>query len=149
MGRAVRLTFTFAGRTRRTEYALFMLVGGWLAALASVLLSSEPIGLEQTNVIATAIFLVPVPALIVRRLHDSGLSGWWALPFIGIALIALAIGIANGMESMNLIPNLEALRPWIGFGTDLNGFALAIFFLALTVVPPQAGNRFGPDPRLA
>jgi uncharacterized membrane protein YhaH (DUF805 family) len=148
IGRAVWLTFTIAGRTSRTEYALFMLVGGWLAAICGDLLSADPVRLAQSNVIAAAIFLVPVPALVVRRLHDVGISGWWALPFIGIALIALALGVANGMLSTNLILSLEALRPWIGFGTDLIGFALVIFFLVITVLPPQDENQFGPDPRL-
>lgn len=125
-----------------------MLVGGWLAVIGGELLSAASVRLAQANVIAAAMFLVPLPALVFRRLHDIGISGWWALPFIGIALIALAFGIANGMVSTNLIPNLEALRPWIGFGTDAIGFALAIFFLVITVIPPRDENQFGPDPRL-
>jgi uncharacterized membrane protein YhaH (DUF805 family) len=148
IGRAVGFTLVFSGRSRRTEYAFFMIFSGWIAAIASKLLATQQVGQAQANLIMTAIVLIPVPALVVRRLHDTGHSGWWSGPFLGLALLALALGAANGMETTNLIPNLEALRPRIGRWIDGIGFVLVIFFLALIVVPPRDENRYGPDPRL-
>ena len=51
--------------------------------------------------------LVPYYAVMARRLHDSGRSGWWVLigfvPFIGglILLVLLALETAQGPNKYN------------------------------------------------
>ena len=60
----------FSGRARRTEYWMFTLFN----ALISIALYALAV-------------LVPSLAVLVRRLHDTGRSGWWMLialiPFLG------------------------------------------------------------------
>ena len=73
---AVKLAFVhyadFSGRARRSEYWWFTLfniiVGSVIGAIA-----------PESSWIWTLIVLVPGTALVVRRLHDVGRSGWFYL----------------------------------------------------------------------
>ncbi|WP_294738519.1 DUF805 domain-containing protein [uncultured Flavobacterium sp.] len=79
----------FSGRARRSEYWYFRLCN-FLIVLAlmliSLLLGQLQIGLVLYILYAIAI-LVPSLALTVRRLHDTGKSGWFyfvsLIPLIG------------------------------------------------------------------
>ena len=73
-----------SGRARRAEYWMFQLVSlGLLVGiglLAGVLLSiSDALGGVAALLLAVAYLalLVPSVAVLVRRLHDTGRSGWW------------------------------------------------------------------------
>lgn len=74
--RAVRRSFArygeFRGRTSRAEFWWFVLF--WQLA-AALLLGFGDDGLTL------AVLALPVPAIAsaVRRLHDTGRSGWWVL----------------------------------------------------------------------
>jgi len=87
----------FEGRARRTEYWMFTLVNilimiplyviGFIGITSqSSLLSSVGFGLYMLYALAT---LVPSIAVGVRRLHDTGKSGWMLL----IGLIPIIGGI--------------------------------------------------------
>jgi uncharacterized membrane protein YhaH (DUF805 family) len=91
---------TFSGRARRSEYWFFFLFNFIVSVVASVLdailhtRNSSGSGLVQT--IAALALLVPGIAVAVRRLHDTGRSGWWVLigliPIIGwIVLIVFLV----------------------------------------------------------
>ena len=80
----------FSGRARRQEYWLFVLfniIAGIIVGVISGVLVSV------TNVAAFAFLgtiynlavLIPGFAVLFRRLHDTGRSGWWFL----VALIPL------------------------------------------------------------
>jgi uncharacterized membrane protein YhaH (DUF805 family) len=78
----------FNGRARRTEYwmfALFNIIFGIAAATLDVLLETDFI---VYGLYVLALFL-PGLAVLVRRLHDVGKSGW----MIFISLIPLIGGI--------------------------------------------------------
>ena len=70
---------TFSGRARRSEY--------WWFALLSFILSFIPV----VNMIYGLAALIPGIAVCVRRLHDTGRSGWWLLlalvPIVNLILI--------------------------------------------------------------
>ncbi|MGW2560588.1 DUF805 domain-containing protein [Streptomyces sp. NPDC001514] len=79
----------FGGRARRKEYWMFVLFN---VIFALVLLG---IGVALKTQIPYAVYLlgtlIPSLAAAVRRLHDTGRSGWWLLisfvPFGGIVLL--------------------------------------------------------------
>lgn len=148
LGRTIRLALTFGGRSRRTEYAVYMIIGGWIAALVGLLLAAEPFGVAQGRWLTTCLFMIPVPALMARRLHDMGRSGWWAAPIVGVAGLSLALPAFSGTYSPNLADNLDPLRPPLGIGVDALAFATVLGALVMTVIPPREPNAFGPDPRL-
>jgi uncharacterized membrane protein YhaH (DUF805 family) len=84
----------FSGRARRTEYWMFTLVNALISfalvvldALFGTLDVEAGVGLFST-IYALAV-LIPSLAVSVRRLHDTGRSGWWLL----IAIIPLIGGI--------------------------------------------------------
>ena len=84
----------FSGRSRRSEYwyfALFYLIFYGVAAIVDVLTGSydRATGLGLFTGILTLAFLVPSLSVSVRRLHDTGRTGWWLL----IALIPVVGGI--------------------------------------------------------
>lgn len=78
----------FSGRARRQEYWMFFLFN--VAALIIVAILDSVIGTTPWLYLlyALATFL-PNLGLTVRRLHDSGKSGWWIL----IGIIPLIGGI--------------------------------------------------------
>lgn len=93
----------FEGRARRKEYWMFVL----FSFLASLVLSivQAIIHLEQflTGLYSLAV-LLPSLAVMVRRLHDTGKSGWWILigliPFIG-EIILLVFACLDSQEGDN------------------------------------------------
>ena len=82
----------FAGRARRKEYWMFVLVNFLIAIAISI--GGGILGLEEGTAVISGLYslavLVPGIAVTVRRLHDTGRSGWWML----IALIPIAGPIA-------------------------------------------------------
>lgn len=87
---------TFGGRSRRSEYwfaQLFLLITNLVAAGIDLALLGGDVdqfmaqgGGGIVGLVWIAVTLVPLIAVLVRRLHDTNHSGWWAL----IGLIPLA-----------------------------------------------------------
>ena len=91
----------FKGRARRSEYwliQLFLVVTNLAAAVIDFVLMNGDVERFIANggggivgliwILAT---IVPAVAVLVRRLHDIGRSGWWAL--IGFVPVAGAIAL--------------------------------------------------------
>jgi uncharacterized membrane protein YhaH (DUF805 family) len=74
----------FEGRARRTEYWMFFLVN--LIVSIGVTLVGRAIGFHALSALYGLALLLPGLAVGVRRLHDTGRSGWWWL----VTLIPLA-----------------------------------------------------------
>lgn len=88
----------FNGRASRSEYWWFylsMLVYGLVVGIVAGMLGiGGEDGVDLAILVALLPFLIPIYAAGSRRLHDTGLSGWWQLiglvPLVGfIALIVL------------------------------------------------------------
>ena len=84
----------FSGRARRKEYWMFNLFN-IIACFVVMLLDSF---LELNNIlilIYVLAILLPSYAVTVRRLHDTGNSGWWLLlmfvPFGNIILLIFCL----------------------------------------------------------
>jgi len=83
----------FNGRARRSEYWYFVLFSAIFSIVASVIdgLTGYPI---LATIYGLAAF-IPGLAVAVRRLHDTGRSGWWyLLVFTIIGIIPLIIFFA-------------------------------------------------------
>ena len=131
----------FQGRSRRMEYWMFALLNiivaivlmtpfiiglAGTAALDPAAVDVDPLGAVGTfGMIGLGVYglyalavLIPSIAVVVRRLHDRDMSGWWYL----------------GAAVASIIP--------------LVGFIASIAFLVIMFLPGTAGpNRFGPDPK--
>lgn len=80
---------TFRGRARRSEFWWFGLfvgaVGFALSLLDALLFGGGPDGIAILSPLFSLAMLLPQLAVGVRRLHDTGRTGWWML----IALVPL------------------------------------------------------------
>jgi len=81
---------TFSGRARRSEYWYFV----FFTTIFSVVLAGADgiIGADgAVSLLLSLPLLLPGLAVTVRRLHDTGLSGWWTLlylvPIVGAILM--------------------------------------------------------------
>ncbi|MGU3492789.1 DUF805 domain-containing protein [Xanthobacteraceae bacterium A53D] len=86
----------FAGRAGRREFWLYHLVVLLLSLAASgldvLIFDASPDYQGPFGLAVIAVHLLPSAAVMVRRLHDLGRSGWWLLLApTGIGLLVLAI----------------------------------------------------------
>ncbi|AXF86123.1 Inner membrane protein YhaH [Ephemeroptericola cinctiostellae] len=94
----------FNGRASRTEYWTFTLVN---AAISIVLILVERAFGGQGSGFLSSIFglgvLIPGVAVLIRRLHDTDRSGWWALlAVLPLAnLVLLAFMFFDGTQGAN------------------------------------------------
>lgn len=97
----------FSGRARRTEYwmyTLFNLIAVIiLGAIGGIGSASDLPFLAALYPIYLLAVLLPTLAVTVRRLHDTGKSGWWY--FIGIVPligpILLIVFLASPSDDVN------------------------------------------------
>ena len=92
---------TFKGRSRRSEYwfiQLFLILTNLAVAAIDLVLMNGDVDRFIANggggivgLIWILVTIVPALAVLVRRLHDTGKSGWWAL--IGFLPLAGAIAL--------------------------------------------------------
>ncbi|MFF6781726.1 DUF805 domain-containing protein [Streptomyces sp. NPDC012510] len=92
----------FSGRARRTEYWMFTLVssliwlGLWVLGLS--------IDSEVPEFVFLAAVFLPSLAVSVRRLHDTGRSGWWVLigiiPCVG-TIVTIIFMATEGQRDAN------------------------------------------------
>jgi uncharacterized membrane protein YhaH (DUF805 family) len=133
----IRRFADFAGRSRRTEFWVFVLVfliGQLIANYVDVAAGSPLlIGRMYTiEALFTLGIMVPMAAVSVRRLHDVKRSGWW--------MLLLAVPYATWVLTVN--------------GSAINSGALMLLAIAglglfaLLVQPGTAGsNAYGDDPK--
>lgn len=76
-------------------------------------------------------FLFSLPTIVVRRLHDLNVSGWWLLGYIAVLIFLVGIAIAIGNSTDTAIYKFES---------TITGLA----FFGLGLIPGTAGrNNFG------
>ena len=101
----------FSGRARRKEFWMFFLFSTIISILLALIdefmgwhieLDEDSLGFLSTLYYVAVI--VPYLAVIFRRLHDTGRSGWWFLiafiPLVGV-LILLVFLILQGTRGEN------------------------------------------------
>ncbi|KAB2314663.1 DUF805 domain-containing protein [Betaproteobacteria bacterium SCN2] len=102
-------SFSFEGRARRKEYWMFVLIAviislvlGFIDGLLGIY--SEGAGIGLLGGIFAISILIQSIAVGVRRLHDTGRSGWWLLinlvPFVGWVIV-LALMAMEGKRGDN------------------------------------------------
>jgi uncharacterized membrane protein YhaH (DUF805 family) len=92
---------TFKGRSRRSEYwwiQLFLVLTNLAVAAIDLALMNGDVDRFIANggggivgLVWILVTIVPALAVLVRRLHDTGKSGWWVLigfvPFVGTIVL--------------------------------------------------------------
>lgn len=116
----------------------------------------------MVNAVLMLAMVVLLAAAVVRRLHDSDRSGWWASPVFAIQ-IATPILFATIFPAMfetfaKVRPNMSQAETNATFAPTMQsftllwsvgmlGFLLTIVLIVFLVLPGTVGpNRFGDDP---
>lgn len=88
--------------------------------------------------------LLPSLSVTVRRLHDTGRSGWWLLIPVGSAIFASVVTIASVISYGNVQPPMGLLL-LIGVPVIIS-FGSSILLLVWMLLPSVPGNNsFGPN----
>lgn len=139
---AMASNFRFEGRLPRVPFLL-----GALAAHALSTFDLPDLG-PIANAVAVACFFVGkflLTTLVVKRLHDLGVSGWWAIPLV--APMTLWSG-SRGLVALfapELATDLAPRVSWTALIVSALVFGAATLVLGL--IPGQRrDNRYGPDP---
>jgi uncharacterized membrane protein YhaH (DUF805 family) len=111
---AASLRVLFAGRSSRSEYwfiQLFLVLTNLAAAAIDLVIFRGDFDRLVANggggivgLIWILITIVPAIGVLVRRLHDTGRSGWWALiglvPIVG-AIVLLVFTVLDSEAAEN------------------------------------------------
>lgn len=92
-----RLWLNFDGRASRRAYWMFFAVNLLVSLLLiGIDVISASRWMTWLEVGYSVVSFIPLLALTVRRLHDSGYCGWWSLIFLlpGIGAIVLVVLMA-------------------------------------------------------
>ena len=114
---ALKKYAVFTGRARRREYWFFQLING-LILIALIFVEHKPgtVSLRPSLGFLSGLFVLamflPSLGVLVRRLHDTGRSGWWFLigliPLVG-PIILLVFTLLDSQPGTNQYgPNPKA-----------------------------------------
>jgi uncharacterized membrane protein YhaH (DUF805 family) len=142
----------FEGRSRRKEYWVFALINTLLISLVSICVAAvvmrngsedEITAIRVTVGICALIIFVPSLAVAVRRLHDSGKSGWLILicliPYIGgvVNIVLMCLDSEPGTNRYG--PNPKFPEHAVGVLAGNAGFAP----MGFPVQQPHTGETGG------
>lgn len=136
---AFRKFATFIGRARRKEYGWFLVfnfIVGIIISVVDFLAFGDSDGFF--SLIYALVVFIPGLAVLVRRLHDFGKSGWFVLVIIFAPTIALIVSLLFIQRSKEL-------------GMLFLVIALALFFyfifLPIFKKGDEGENAYGSDPK--
>ena len=121
---AFKKYFVWKGRASRSEFwwfYLFILLGSIVTTLIDLIY-----GVPVLNTIFTLATFIPFLSVFIRRLHDTGHSGWW----YWIVLLPIAIYSYEGR-------NHKVLMPIFGFM-----YVIKLLF----TLSEEGENQFGSSP---
>ncbi|WP_435257402.1 DUF805 domain-containing protein [Thioclava sp. FR2] len=159
---------TFDGRASRSEYwwfVLFVFLGSLLAGLVDQILFGSQGGADRTEPIGalfSLVILLPALAVLVRRLHDIGKSGWFAALPAALGLLYAVSGVMAGLGA-GIMQN-HGMGGGIGSGmaipatflvlgatgaliaSILSLIVLILMLIWLTRPGDDGPNQYGPKP---
>ncbi|WEV72604.1 DUF805 domain-containing protein [Bifidobacterium sp. ESL0790] len=148
---AIKRFFTkyvvFSGRASRSEYwwaQLFL----FLAAIVFIILDAIIFGKGNYLLgLWNLAVLIPSLAVMIRRLHDSNKSGWWALLPYGLVVVGLIVMVASmGIGAVAGGGDVDTMAGGAAIGLIIYGLCALGYFIAWLVLmisgPNPAGARF-------
>ena len=171
-----RKYFDFKGRARRSEYwwyCLFSVVACLIWALFGTLLLALPVGMavqhvsgNETAGLTTMIIILCIPLLFlvlpsisvqVRRLHDTGRSGWWMVASIILDIVAAALPFTlfgsdaidfDFMEEFSRSFELSTAAGVADVVLTIATNAMSIILIVFSIFDShKTENKYGPSPK--
>ena len=136
------------GRAGRAEFWWFLLAVILAGALASVLdalaYDTAPDDIGLVGILVLLVTLIPSVTVTVRRLHDTGRSGYWYVLFLCAPILMILLSIP--MILLSEVFSLEAIGA-LGLLFLFSLLALFIWFICWMAAPSEPrANRYGPNP---
>lgn len=130
----------FKGRARRKEYWMFTLITTLIAICISI--AELPFNTELGSNIYAFATLLPTLAVSIRRLHDIGKSGWWAvIPMLLLTILIVLMEFTSALDV--LLGNGVALTIFL-----VLCFSYGILMLVWACTDSQASeNKYGKNPK--
>jgi uncharacterized membrane protein YhaH (DUF805 family) len=108
----------FTGRARRKEYWMFVLFYTILSIVLGILLFTiekrTGISLKWVTWVFGLFFFLPSLGVSIRRLHDTGRTGWWLfisiIPFIGAIIIFIFLILDSTPGDNQYGPNPKGIQ---------------------------------------
>jgi len=115
--------------------------------------------------VIAVLFLALTVAAVVRRLHDSDRSGWWASPYYAMQIVSPIVMASIFPRYFTIVASMASAKP--GSPPDMTNpafqqamqsmslmslvnvlsFAILVMMIVFLVLPGTVGpNRFGDDP---
>lgn len=138
---------TFTGRASRAEFWWWTLVWALVGVFLSLIAVGGGVLAEIVDVVRyawLAATITPFASLAWRRLHDSNVNGWWALPYLA-ATVYLNLTTAFGWQIATAGDPRDLTSGTLVFNlvTGLAMLGFSIQFLVLVLRSPSpAGARF-------
>lgn len=146
----IRKYVTFEGRARRKEYWMFELFNVIFCIVAGILdwaffdAYLDPMKPKYLTMLYGLFIFLPQLAVIVRRLHDIGRSGWWLAGYYGVGIIC-TIGMLLGSVMMLGGKSGGVVLTGVSFVVLM---VVAIWMLVWMCFNSQPGtNKYGPNPK--
>lgn len=127
--------FDYSGRSSRSEYWYAVLFLALASAACSIV--DAAIGKPVFSALFNLLIFLPNISLTVRRLHDTGRSGWWLLAPFFPAFVSAFILVVAGEQAGALVAGVGV---FVGLGTIVT---LLVWFCRAS---SPGDNRYGPNP---
>ena len=112
-----------------SDFFVFLFQGkGWVSVVAYLLIAFW------------AVTILPTYAVTVRRLHDVGLSGYWALFFL--------LGIVPPIFDIIHVDSFAVKMTFLVFETIIDWFVVALWIVFGCFKGQEGKNKYGPDPKM-
>lgn len=155
--------FDFKGRARRSEYwwfVLFMVIVSMVFNYGGLLVPA----LSFIGLFCSLVLVIPHFAVMTRRLHDTGRSGWWVLVLailyvaVLVSMLIVLMPIAQDMltvtdpfEQMEMMADCVQAHPvasTVMVMGSLVSFILGIIVIIFMVFDSKwETNKYGPSPK--
>lgn len=137
---------TFSGRAPRSEFWWFALFNAIVSICAQAAFFGIGLGVGgvkgaalATNICSALVFLlffIPSLAVAVRRLHDTGRSGWWIMLVYGPMLLLVVLLVLLMLTRNEIL----AILLLVNYALLLVG---CIWLLVLSLLDSDEENKYG------
>ena len=160
-GEAVKICFKkyfdFTGRARRSEYWWFVLFICLVRMVCSFIdgILIFAVDMKFMDAASCVLLFIPSMAVVFRRLHDIGRSGWWSgVSYILLAISILCVLFMAGfdfgvlMDNESMFRTLSGTQRMIALLPFIGGLVLCFVILVFSLFDSERGeNKYGPSPK--
>lgn len=146
----------FSGRARRSEFWFFYLFSTLVSLAFSILAIFDAISglplFTGLGALASLAIIIPSISVTIRRLHDTGKSGWhfvfwYVLPWI-LFIPLVVVSVVGAMSTGDSTASAIAAVSGIGIASLLPLIGVIVMFVFLVSDSTPGENKYGTSPKV-